>query len=47
MLLVAVALLLGDSLEEGQWLTYGPIWLAVGVLVIEGLKHVSRQRRSI
>ncbi|MBW0236091.1 MULTISPECIES: EamA family transporter RarD [Pseudomonas] len=46
-LLVAVALLLGDSLEEGQWLTYGPIWLAVGVLVIEGLKHVSRQRRSI
>ncbi|MGO3531055.1 EamA family transporter RarD [Pseudomonas helleri] len=46
-LLVAVALLLGDSLEEGQWLTYGPIWLAVGVLVLEGLKHVSRQRRSI
>ena len=46
-LLVAVALLLGDSLEEGQWLTYGPIWLAVVVLIIEGLKHVSRQRRSI
>ena len=46
-LLVAVALLLGDSLEDGQWLTYGPIWLAVGVLVLEGLKHVSRQRRLI
>ncbi|MQT87296.1 EamA family transporter RarD [Pseudomonas sp. FSL R10-2964] len=46
-LLVAVALLLGDSLEEDQWLTYGPIWLAVVVLIIEGLKHVSRQRRSI
>ena len=26
---------------------YGPIWLAVVVLIIEGLKHVSRQRRSI
>ena len=46
-LLVAVALLLGDNLEDGQWLTYGPIWLAVVVLIIEGLKHVSRQRRSI
>jgi len=46
-LLVAVALLLGDSLQDGQWLTYGPIWLAVVVLIIEGLKHVSRQRRSI
>ena len=46
-LLVAVALLLGDSLEDGQWMTYGPIWLAVVVLIIEGLKHVSRQRRSI
>ena len=46
-LLVAVALLLGDSLEAGQWLTYGPIWLAVAVLVLEGVKHVSRQRRLI
>lgn len=46
-LLVAVALLLGDNLEDGKWLTYGPIWLAVVVLIIEGLKHVSRQRRSI
>ena len=46
-LLVAVALLLGDSLEDGQWMTYGPIWLAVVVLIIEGLKHVNRLRRSI
>ena len=46
-LLVTVALLLGDSLEDGQWMTYGPIWLAVVVLIIEGLKHVNRLRRSI
>ena len=46
-LLVAVALLLGDRLEDGQWMTYGPIWLAVVVLIIEGLKHVNRLRRSI
>lgn len=46
-LLVAVALLLGDSLEPGQWMTYVPIWLAVVVLIIEGLKHLQRQRRAI
>ncbi|MNR59868.1 hypothetical protein D3C85_1812180 [compost metagenome] len=46
-LLVAVALLLGDSLKPGQWMTYLPIWLAVVVLIIEGLKHLNRMRRAI
>lgn len=44
-LLVAVALLLGESIAADQWLTYLPIWLAVMVLVLEGLRHLRRQRR--
>nr|WP_246208374.1 EamA family transporter RarD [Pseudomonas karstica] len=46
-LLVAVSLMLGDSLKPGQWMTYLPIWLAVLVLVLEGLRHLNRLRRSI
>jgi chloramphenicol-sensitive protein RarD len=45
-LLLAVALLLGESIKSGEWLTYIPIWLAVVVLVFEGFKHLTRQRRS-
>lgn len=44
-LLLAVALLLGESIKPGEWLTYIPIWLAVVVLVFEGFKHLMRQRR--
>ncbi|MFN4360614.1 MAG: EamA family transporter RarD [Hylemonella sp.] len=41
-LLVAVALLLGERLATGQAWTYGPIWLAVALLVIEGLRRLRR-----
>ncbi|WP_260954712.1 EamA family transporter RarD [Pseudomonas citri] len=44
-LLLCVALLLGESIQAGEWLTYIPIWLAVVVLVFEGFKHLMRQRR--
>ncbi|MBN4176383.1 RarD protein [Pseudomonas savastanoi pv. glycinea] len=44
-LLVGVALLLGESIDRDEWLTYLPIWLAVVVLMIEGAKHVLTQRR--
>jgi chloramphenicol-sensitive protein RarD len=44
-LLVAVALLLGETIAQDQWLTYLPIWMAVVVLIIEGFKHLIRQRR--
>jgi len=44
-LLVGVALLLGETIGPDQWLTYLPIWAAVLVLVIEGFKHLLRQRR--
>lgn len=45
-LLVGVALLLGESIGRDEWLTYLPIWLAVLVLVFEGGKHVLAQRRT-
>lgn len=45
-LLVAVALLLGERIAAGQAWTYGPIWLAVGLLLIEGLRRMSRPRTS-
>jgi len=44
-LLVGVALLLGETIGADQWLTYLPIWGAVVVLVIEGFKHMLRHRR--
>lgn len=36
-LLVLVALALGEQIAPDQWPSYIPIWMAVGVLVIEGL----------
>lgn len=44
-LLLGVALLLGESIQPSEWLTYIPIWMAVAVLVYEGFKHLMRQRR--
>jgi len=45
-LLLGVALLLGERIGPGEWLTYIPIWLAVMVLVFEGFKHLVRQRKA-
>ncbi|WP_449432777.1 EamA family transporter RarD [Pseudomonas putida] len=44
-LLIGVSLLLGETIGPDQWLTYVPIWAAVVVLIIEGFKHLTRQRR--
>ncbi|RRV07366.1 EamA family transporter RarD [Pseudomonas sp. v388] len=44
-LLVGVALLLGEIIGRDEWLTYLPIWLAVLVLMLEGAKHLLAQRR--
>ncbi|MGN8248006.1 EamA family transporter RarD [Pseudomonas sp. SMV7] len=44
-LLVGVALLLGETIGPDQWLTYLPIWAAVLVLILEGIRHLLRQRR--
>lgn len=42
-LLVGVALLLGERIAPGQWWTYGPVWLAVGLLILEGLRKLRRE----
>ncbi|PAA96618.1 EamA family transporter RarD [Serratia fonticola] len=44
-LLVIAALLLGETINANQWLTYIPIWLAVMLLVLEGARHLLRRRR--
>ena len=43
-LLVVVALLLGESIGRDEWLTYIPIWLAVLLLVSEGVRHLLHRR---
>jgi chloramphenicol-sensitive protein RarD len=43
-LLVVVALLLGESIVPDQWLTYGAIWAAIGLLVVEGMMALRRSR---
>lgn len=43
-LLVGVAFLLGERLGTRETLTYALIWLAVGLLVVEGAVRVARQR---
>ena len=43
-LLALVALLLGESIQPGQWPTYGPIFAAVGVLVIDGALRLRQVR---
>ncbi|MGV8920521.1 MAG: EamA family transporter RarD [Pseudomonas sp.] len=44
-LLVGVALLLGETISPAEWLTYLPIWVAVLVLIFEGSQHLIDQRR--
>jgi len=45
-LLAFASMALGERVEAGEWLTYIPIWLAVLVLVIEGILHLFKQRKQ-
>lgn len=45
-LLVGVSLLLGETIKDHEWLTFIPIWLAVGLLAAEGLLELKRRRTS-
>lgn len=44
-LLVVVALILGETVSGPEYLTYGPIWIAVLLLVIEGAKTLDLRPR--
>lgn len=39
-LMVVAALLIGEQIQSQQWLTYIPIWIAVALLVVEGIQHL-------
>lgn len=45
-LLALVSLALGENISQDEWLTYIPIWCAVGMLVIEGSLHLYKQKRN-
>ena len=42
---VLVALLLGESLQPGQWPTYALVFAAIAVLLAEGISQLLRQRK--
>ena len=44
-LLVVVSLILGESIQAAEWPTYIAIWLAVGLLVLEGVKRLLTFKR--
>lgn len=44
-LLVGVAVALGEHIRAEQWLTYLPIWIAVAVLIADGGRYLVRSRR--
>lgn len=46
LLFVVAVLLLNETFSAQQWLTYGPIWVAVGVLTFDGCQRVLRARRG-
>lgn len=43
-LLAFASMALGERVESGEWLTYIPIWLAVLLLVVEGILHLKQQQ---
>ncbi len=45
-LLAFASMALGERVAPGEWLTYIPIWLAVVLLVIEGVLHLQKQQRK-
>lgn len=44
-MLLLVALLLGESISPKEWPTYVAIWLAVMALIVEGLQSLKKTRR--
>lgn len=44
-LLVVVAFILGETVGQSEYLTYGPIWLAVILLVLEGTRSLDLRPR--
>jgi chloramphenicol-sensitive protein RarD len=45
-LLAFASIALGERVEAEEWLTYIPIWLAVALLVMEGVVYMYKQRKK-
>ena len=45
-LLALAALALGESMEPGQWPSYGPIFAAVAVLIADGVLRMRQHART-
>ena len=45
-LLAFASIALGERVDAGEWLTYIPIWLAVVLLIIEGILYLYKQRKQ-
>lgn len=45
-LLAFASMALGERVESGEWLTYIPIWLAVFILIAEGVSHLMKQHKQ-
>lgn len=45
-LLAFASIALGERVEAEEWLTYIPIWLAVTLLVLEGVIYMIKQRKN-
>lgn len=45
-LLAFASMILGERIEGGEWLTYIPIWLAVGLLIVEGVVYMFKRQRN-
>lgn len=43
-LLMVVALLLGESINQREWLTFIGIWTAIAFLFLDGIRHIRQQR---
>ena len=43
-LLVVVSLMLGEVIASAQWPTYLLIWASMGVLIVEGVRAVVKER---
>nr|WP_167150275.1 EamA family transporter RarD [Lysinibacter cavernae] len=46
-LLLVVALLLGETIKGEEWFTQAPIWVAVGLLAVDGVRQVLARRKRI
>lgn len=45
-LLAFASMMLGERVEDGEWLTYIPIWFAVALLVLEGVVYMFKRKNN-